>query len=198
LEVSGGPAGAVVFVNGQSVGTLPLRAPIHLEVGTVTLEVRQSGHYAVSRPIEVIAGRVARESVTLRGRSDADGVVSTSSTLRVDTPHSPLGALSWSPPSGALVLSGVGLVAMIAGGVIVGSYLEPSGRCNPCDQGTQQGRDATTAGYAVYGGDVAIAAGGALAAAGVVWLVVSYMTSSPPRRVAIVPMGSMLTATWSF
>lgn len=65
LEVYGGPPGAETYVNGQLVGRLPMAHPVPMTVGTYLLEVRASGHYALSRPINITPRALTREEVQL-------------------------------------------------------------------------------------------------------------------------------------
>jgi hypothetical protein len=65
LEVRGQPAGAEVLVDGLHVGTLPIPDQIHVLAGTARLDVRASGRIAISRSIEIGAGRLTREQVDL-------------------------------------------------------------------------------------------------------------------------------------
>ncbi len=63
LAVSGTPTGAEVFLNGRSVGHLPLAAPLRTSQGPATIEIRASDHASASSTIEVTGGR--RKEVTL-------------------------------------------------------------------------------------------------------------------------------------
>jgi hypothetical protein len=54
-----------LLVNGESVGTLPLAAPVHLVAGKVTLTVTALRHVAVVRETVIAAGELARETVEL-------------------------------------------------------------------------------------------------------------------------------------
>jgi hypothetical protein len=65
LDVEGEPAGAEVKLNGRSIGTLPLAAPVPVTVGSYTLEVKMDGHYPVRRPIAIAGHGFVRESVQL-------------------------------------------------------------------------------------------------------------------------------------
>jgi hypothetical protein len=65
LEVTGGPDGAEVRVNGKLQGTLPLSTAVRMPVGSYTLEVRLEGYYSVSRPVAITSRGIARESVEL-------------------------------------------------------------------------------------------------------------------------------------
>jgi hypothetical protein len=65
LEVGGGPAGAVVLLNGQRMGQLPLSEPIRATVGDYLLEVKMPGHYPTSRPVSIKSRTLVREDVQL-------------------------------------------------------------------------------------------------------------------------------------
>lgn len=64
LEVRG-TDGAEVVLDGVRLGTLPAQAPFRVEAGKRTLELRAKGFHPTTRSIEVPAGTVARETVTL-------------------------------------------------------------------------------------------------------------------------------------
>lgn len=63
LEVRG-TDGAEVLLDGVRLGVLP-SVPFRVEAGTRRLEVRGGGYHAATRVVEVPAGGVARETVTL-------------------------------------------------------------------------------------------------------------------------------------
>lgn len=65
LELTGDPPGAHIWLNGRSIGTLPLSEPVRVEAGTYTLEVRLDGHYTVKRSLALTGGALARERVSL-------------------------------------------------------------------------------------------------------------------------------------
>jgi hypothetical protein len=65
LEVGGGPAGAIVLLNGQRMGQLPLSEPIRATVGDYLLEVKMPGHYPTSRPVSIKSRTLVREDVQL-------------------------------------------------------------------------------------------------------------------------------------
>lgn len=64
LEVRG-TEGADVSLDGVKLGTLPAAAPFRVEAGRRTLELRAKGFHPTARTIEVPAGGIARETVTL-------------------------------------------------------------------------------------------------------------------------------------
>jgi hypothetical protein len=65
LEVSGGPDGASVRLNGRELGTLPLSRAVRVPVGTYELQVSHEGYYDVRRPVVLTNRGVVRESVDL-------------------------------------------------------------------------------------------------------------------------------------
>lgn len=64
LEVRG-TEGAEVMLDGVRLGVLPATAPFRVEAGKRTLELRAKGFHPTARAIEVPAGGVARETVSL-------------------------------------------------------------------------------------------------------------------------------------
>ncbi|MBX3275756.1 MAG: PEGA domain-containing protein [Sandaracinaceae bacterium] len=71
LVVTSGVRGARLRVNGRDAGTLPLAAPISVEVGTAVVDVEAPGHVPVQRPAEITAGRLTRVEITLVPRASA-------------------------------------------------------------------------------------------------------------------------------
>lgn len=65
LEISGGPPGTAIWLNGRSIGTLPIQKKLRIQAGSYTLEARLSGYYPLSRSVTVSGGALARESVQL-------------------------------------------------------------------------------------------------------------------------------------
>ncbi|HSO37155.1 MAG TPA: PEGA domain-containing protein, partial [Labilithrix sp.] len=64
LEVRG-TEGAEVLLDGVRLGELPVTAPFRVEAGRRTLEIRKEGFHPTTRTLEIPAGGVARETVTL-------------------------------------------------------------------------------------------------------------------------------------
>ena len=64
LEVRG-TDGADVMLDGVRLGVLPATAPFRVEAGRRTLEIRKDGFHPTTRSLEIPAGGVARETVTL-------------------------------------------------------------------------------------------------------------------------------------
>jgi hypothetical protein len=65
LEVWGDPAGAEILVDGQPAGALPSSGAIRLPLGEVTVTVRQPGFAEVTRVVQIRAGGLMRENITL-------------------------------------------------------------------------------------------------------------------------------------
>lgn len=65
LEVEADGAGANVRVNGGPPHDLPLTAPMHVEAGSVVLEVQAAGYAPARRSISLEPGASARETVHL-------------------------------------------------------------------------------------------------------------------------------------
>ena len=57
LEVTGTPHGAELLVNGRSVGTLPLPAPLRLGEGEAQLALRSKGYEAATRSVRIAGGK---------------------------------------------------------------------------------------------------------------------------------------------
>jgi hypothetical protein len=108
IEVTGGVPGAEVVIQGSSAGRLPLAQPVTVLVGVVALEVRAPGYATLRRSVNVSAGAVVRESVTLVASAE-------SPALGAAAP------LSGVRPAGS-ALPTVGVVGVAVGGaVLVGS-----------------------------------------------------------------------------
>ncbi|MBX3274666.1 MAG: PEGA domain-containing protein [Sandaracinaceae bacterium] len=65
LELRGSVGGGRVEINGRDVGTMPLPGPITVALGETVIIVRLEGYHRFLRTIEVRAGAVAREEITL-------------------------------------------------------------------------------------------------------------------------------------
>lgn len=65
IEITGGVAGAQVFVNGVDRGTFPQAARIRARAGSAVIEIRANGYAAVQRTVMIMAGGIARESIQL-------------------------------------------------------------------------------------------------------------------------------------
>jgi len=71
LEVSGGPAGTQVWLNGRLVGAMPLADTVRIEGGIYTLEAKLPGHYPITRSVAIAGGSLVRESIRLQAVSSS-------------------------------------------------------------------------------------------------------------------------------
>ncbi len=65
LEVMGNIAGAEVFLDGATLGRLPMSAPAWAREGTLVLEVRAEGYQPLQRRVVIAPGVLSRETVAL-------------------------------------------------------------------------------------------------------------------------------------
>ena len=72
LQITGGVPGAEVLVDGASVARLPLAAPLRVNAGHVTLEVRAPGYAPLARAVVVPKRGLARETVALVAASPSN------------------------------------------------------------------------------------------------------------------------------
>lgn len=121
LEISGGPAGAEVLLNGQSIGKLPMREPVRVPVGSYQMEVALAGHYGVNLPVRISRQALTRELVELlplsggsRGKGAAAGVsgAGPGEGAGVEPSGGP-SWLTWTLAGAGVAAAGVGTVALI-------------------------------------------------------------------------------------
>lgn len=111
LQLSGGPPGAEIKLNGRVIGALPIEDTVRLEAGIYTLEARLPGHYPVTRSIALAGGTLVRESIALTpvaGGSEQPAAVSEPRADAVPSRRS--NWLTWTF-AGLAVAGGVGTVA---------------------------------------------------------------------------------------
>jgi hypothetical protein len=65
IELTCDVAGAIVTVNGKPAGQTPLSAPLRVVAGTVVVELSAEGFHPMTRSLQINAGSLARENVTL-------------------------------------------------------------------------------------------------------------------------------------
>lgn len=68
LEVSSNVIGAILLVDGQAKGTLPLEQPIRIATGTYSVELRHPRFYEASRRVKIAEGSTSRETIALEPR----------------------------------------------------------------------------------------------------------------------------------
>jgi hypothetical protein len=75
VEVVGEPAGAEVLVAGRLRGKLPLPAPVHVNAGTVDIEVRSDAYESVLRTVTVAPAGFQTVVVHLHAKNEGGGAV---------------------------------------------------------------------------------------------------------------------------
>jgi PEGA domain-containing protein len=66
IQIEGGEPGAQVNVNGQPVGSMPLRDAVPVSAGSVDIEVRAAGYVPALKTINVAGGEYTRVPFTLQ------------------------------------------------------------------------------------------------------------------------------------
>ena len=137
LDLVGGAAGAEVVLNGQTVGTLPLGAPLRAPAGSVALEVRAPGYLPVVRNVVVPSGGTARETLSMVSLGQSPAVPESAAPVAEGAKPAATTSADGSPPisdeSGSLRRP-IGLALGIAGvaglGVGTGFYIAYRDRSN--------------------------------------------------------------------
>jgi len=109
IEILGAATGAELRINGVRLGTLPLKGPVTMTTGTVTLDLSAPGFIPVQRLAVVRAGQISRESfdalapVSDRsiGSSSSSGDRVKSETATLATPKGELASLPAATPPAA-------------------------------------------------------------------------------------------------
>jgi len=119
-----GQEGAEVVLDGVPLGTLPLREPLRVEAGRRVLEIRAKGFYSTTRTLEVPAGGIARETVTLVVMPpDADPNGRPGTTVLPDPdPGRTQRLLGWTLAGSGVALGITGTVAILVRKGIVDDY----------------------------------------------------------------------------
>jgi hypothetical protein len=75
--IEGNVEGALIRVNGREIGALPLAEPVRVEEGTAIVDARAEGHFAIQRPVAIVAGQTARVQLALvaRERESIEGPI---------------------------------------------------------------------------------------------------------------------------
>jgi hypothetical protein len=71
IEVIGDPEGAEVWMNGRSVGKMPLPDPVHVSAGEVFIELRVPGRPAARQTLTIVGGQYQRVVIHLAEDSAA-------------------------------------------------------------------------------------------------------------------------------
>jgi hypothetical protein len=94
LQISGGPPGTEIRLNGRSVGTLPIAETLRIEAGIYTLEARLPGHYPITRSVALAGGTLVRESVALSA-ADENAVARPVSVAEPEAEAAPSNGPRW-------------------------------------------------------------------------------------------------------
>ncbi|MFO0587774.1 MAG: PEGA domain-containing protein [Polyangiaceae bacterium] len=113
LNVTASVEGARVLVGEQVIGKAPLEDPVFVEPGKVTLSALLEGYQGVKVEVEVSAGQEMPVTLELQKPNAAPSATATASAAPTADPP----ARSMVP---AFVIGGVGVAALIAGGVLIG------------------------------------------------------------------------------
>jgi hypothetical protein len=195
LFVTGGPEGAELRVDGQAVGTLPLRRPLRLPIGTFAIEATVGGHVVVARAVSIAAGLTAHEDLSAATPGPATSpptgsaaAVASSDGAQHDDADAPSAAssrrsLAWLAAGGAVALAAAGGVVLYLGNRNASTYNATCAAqsARGCSDLETRGKREQVAGV---GG---LVAGGALAATAA-WLFLSEPARpDDERRVACAP-----------
>jgi hypothetical protein len=149
LAILGSPVGAVVQVNGELAGTLPLPAPVSVAAGDVVIRVEAPRRAPISRRVTISGGELARETIDLPPAESASAdpgpmtIVPAPPAVpaSVDLGTSPANAASepvTSRPSfrtAAWITAGLGAAALAIGIVADVRYVHNVGSFNAPDSG---------------------------------------------------------------
>jgi hypothetical protein len=185
LEVRGGE-GADVAIDGVRLGTLPAAKPFRVEAGRRTLEVQAKGFHPTSRAVEIPAGGVARETVTLVAlpASSSPSTSGTSSGDRASPPPPSDGRtqrlLGWVTFGTGVALVATGTASLLVRQTIIDDYNNRCpglGAAQPpdCDAKIDEARTWMTVSI------VSFVAGGVLTAGG---LTLVFTAPRAPQRTA--------------
>jgi hypothetical protein len=144
LEILCETPGGEVWIDGRLIGRLPLARPIRLPAGSVSVRVQAAGHTSVNRSVEVVAGRLGRETFQMMPLEAVPNTPPPGLSARVtDPPPGP-------PPAQRRVLPRAVFWATVAAAVVAGGLTTWSGldvlsanrdyEANPTRDGYNDGR----------------------------------------------------------
>jgi hypothetical protein len=192
LFVTGGPEGAELRVDGRAVGTLPLRRPLRLPLGTFSLETSAGGHVVAARAVTIVAGVTTHEDLS----APASGASPPASPEPVPAPSSVVSrkeeraappprarTFAWIAAGGAVGLAAAGGVVVYLGNSAADDYNHSGCRDTPqddaCASQRRRGEREQLAGW------TGLALGGALAATSAILFLSA--PSEGERRLACAP-----------
>ncbi|UJR83729.1 tetratricopeptide repeat protein [Sandaracinus amylolyticus] len=172
VRVTGGPEGATILVDGEDRGRTPRPDPIQVPPGSHRIAVRAQGYSEFTSTVVVPAGQSVDVTVEMQVASGGGAQVAEGG-----------GELPVVP----IILFSAGGAALIAGAIMGGIALS--------DAENAPGRDSPEADAArglALGADITMGAGVALAAAGLIVLLVSDSGGGEerqPERISLAPWG---------
>jgi hypothetical protein len=117
FQADGAPDGASVRLDGQLVGTLPMKEPAAMEAGSYVMEVHKPGYYRLRRNVTVTGGVLTREPVSLNRavvRSDFAAGAGAGDGVGNDVPRE---RGWWQSPAVGWTFLGVGVASGITSGI---------------------------------------------------------------------------------
>jgi hypothetical protein len=181
---------ASLMLDGANVGTLPMRRPVRLAIGTVVLRVEANGYLPVERQVQIVDREPVHELVDLVSRAKVGVALATAESPPVGrTPPTPA---PMRPPSrplpwAALGVGALGVAAMAVGSgfgveVLTGKAARDqhcdAGRCDPKGLSLDsEARQAATVSTVAFGVGAAALLAGA-------WLLLRETSSQRSANVA--------------
>lgn len=197
VQVKGGPAGAKVLVDKEERGSLPLEKGLFLDLGKHEIAIEADGKRVFERVITVAGGGQTAVEVRSEGPAEVDRAAETGQAAEAkpadEKARGPLWVWGW-------VATGAGAVILVAGAATGGAALSlggdlesscPDGICPP-----DKRDDLDTMNALGTSSTVLLAAGGVVAATGIVLLVVDALGKDTDQSVALAPNGAAWT--WRF
>jgi hypothetical protein len=211
VQIDGGQPGAQVSVNGQPVGSMPLRDAVPVSAGPVDVEVRAAGYAPAVKTVNVAAGELARVPFVLQPVARAQvqpprfqppaGPPTAIQPLPAPSSEPPLLAERRADPGRSKRLTGIGLVTggVVAIGAGVASSVVAKRKFDAirADAAADRPYNEGNGNWKSYetGAGVLYAVGGAAIIGGVVLYVVGRPTteSSRPAAVSSVALRPVIT-----
>jgi hypothetical protein len=152
IRLEGGPEGAVLLIDGEDQGRLPRRDPLPVSSGNHEVRVQASGYRDFVASVAVTSGQAAEVRVVME-------------------------AAGSSTPIGPIVTLATGGVLVITGLALGGVALDQAGRAT-----SRTDSNAESVRTMALVSDVLWGAGAAVAAAGVIWLIVDLGSSGSAEQ----------------
>ena len=198
LDVEVSAAGAELWINGVRASALPLEAPVRIGEGPNAIEVRAPGFVSITRRVDIVPSERVRIVLTLTPETSP---VSPSSqpappvdvVVAAPTPAAERATSSPTARTLGFVVGGVGLAGIATGAIFGGFAIAKRSELSPgCTQSGQCGTEPdrstnTTAHTDATVSTIALAAGAAALATGIV-LVVTAHRPTTPSALHVVPL----------